>query len=449
MNRDNIQRNAKSNNIGIKENQKEDSHKSPLRIVHVLGRLDRGGAETMVMNLYRRMDKSRIQFDFVLHTQEECAYSEEVRCLGGRIFSVPAFKAGTAAGYRKAWKELLAAHPEWKIIHSHVRSTASLYLPLARKAGMKTIIHSHNTASGSGASALVKTLLQYPLRYQADFLFACSKEAGNWLYGEKACRSSRFYLLKNAIATERFAFREEMREKKRKELGISEQAFVVGHVGRFEEQKNHKFLLEIYEAMQSRVSAGGAMKTHGKDDESGECASRECILLLIGEGKLEEAVRRQAEQKNLKNVRFLGNRADVNELLSAMDVFLFPSLFEGLPVTLIEAQAAGLPVAASDTITKEVGVTPLIRMLSLHERADRWAEQIISVMQCTEEYAETECAETECDGKTEKKQETSKNGGECQTTRRQASEEAVKRICKAGYDTEQTAEWLTGFYESI
>lgn len=430
---------------------KLQNQSSPTRILHVLGRLDRGGAEAMVMNLYRGIDRSRIQFDFVLHTQDECAYSEEVRRLGGRIFAVPAFSAGTAVGYRKAWNTLLTAHPEWKILHSHVRSTASLYLPLARKAGMKTIIHSHNTASGSGASALVKTLLQYPLRYQADFLFACSKEAGKWLYGERACRSSRFYLLKNAIATERFAFREEMREQKRKELGISDQAFVAGHVGRFEEQKNHKFLLEIYEALQSRVSAEGAVKTHDKDDESGECAPKECVLLLIGEGKLEATVRQQAEQKNLKNVRFLGSRADVNELLSAMDVFLFPSLFEGLPVTLIEAQAAGLPVAASDTITEEVVITPLVQRLSLNDSAKKWAEQVISVMQCTDECAEKECAEKEHAEKecAKRKQETSEDAGERQTARQQASEEAVKRICKAGYDIAQTAEWLTKFYESI
>lgn len=371
---------------------------SPIRILHVLGRLDRGGAEAMVMNLYRCMDRSRIQFDFILHTQDECAYSEEVRSLGGRIFSVPAFSMGTAAGYRKAWKALFQEHPEWKILHSHVRSTASLYLPIARKSGLKTIIHSHNTASGSGISALVKTMLQYPLRYQADFLFACSEAARKWLYGEKACQSKRFYLLKNAIDTERFVFREEIREKKRKELGISEKAFVIGHIGRFEEQKNHKFLLDIYEALQIYVNE-----------------ERECVLLLIGEGKLEEAVRQQAEHKNMKNVRFLGSRADVSELLSAMDCFLFPSLFEGLPVTLIEAQAAGLPVIASDTITKEVAITPLVQMLSLEQGTEEWAEQVMRA------------------GKTE--------------ARKQISDSALRQICEAGYDTAQTAKWLAEFYE--
>lgn len=388
----------------IKIAEKKQYSMSPLRIVHVLGRLDRGGAEAMVMNLYRSMDKSRIQFDFVLHTKEECAYNEEVRCLGGRIFSVPAFSAGTAVSYRKAWKELLAAHPEWKVLHSHVRSTASLYLPLAHKAGMRTIIHSHNTASGSGASAVVKTLLQYPLRRQADYLFACSEEAGKWLYGEKACGSPRFYLLKNAISAERFAFCSEIRAKKRRELGISERSFVIGHVGRFEEQKNHKFLLEIYEAVQNKIKM-----------------REETVLLLVGEGKLEEQMRESAEQKKLENVRFLGSRADVNELMSAMDVFLFPSLFEGLPVTLIEAQAAGLSVTASDTITKEVGITPLIQMLSLHESAERWAEQVVSA----------------------------KDAGEKIPVRQQASEEAVKRIRREGYDTAQTVQWLTGFYESL
>lgn len=377
----------------------------PIRILHVLGRLDRGGAETMVMNLYRCIDRSRIQFDFVLHTEEECAYSEEVRALGGRIFSVPAFSVSGAVHYRRAWKELLKTHTEWKVLHSHIRSTAALYLPIAKNFGICTIIHSHNTASGSGVSALVKTLLQYPLRFQADYLFACSKMAGEWLYGKRACDKQNFYLLKNAIDTERFAFSKEKRQKGRERLGISEQDFVVGHVGRFEEQKNHRFLLDIWEAWLQREAAK---------------PERKSMLLLIGEGVLEPQIKQLAEKKGLKNVRFLGSRTDVDELISAMDVFLFPSLFEGLPVTLIEAQAAGLKVLASDTISKEVMVTKLVRMCSLKAPALEWS------------------------GWLEKAQII-----EGMSARMRRSREAVTQIKASGYDIQETAAWLQEFYRSI
>lgn len=413
---------------------------SAIRILHVLGRLDRGGAEAMVMNLYRQVDRNRVQFDFVLHTEDECAYSEEVRSFGGRIFSVPAYSPRSAAGYKRAWKELLSKHPEWKILHSHVRSTASLYLPIAHKLGIKTIIHSHNTASGSGVSAFVKTMLQYPLRYQADFLFACSEAAGKWLYGETACKSNRFYLLKNAIDTKRFAFRPEIREAKRKELGISEQTFVIGHVGRFEEQKNHRFLMEIYEALQKKIEAQDREGAQDTEAAKKEAKKAECTLLLIGEGKLEAPIRELAKQKNLTNIRFLGSRADVNELLSAMDVFVFPSLFEGLPVTLIEAQAAGLPVIASDTITAEAVLTPLVQLLSLEQSTDVWAEQI--------EGAAQQSAMKQAEGAIQEIGAAQIQSAESMTRQRSGAE-AIRAICEAGYDITRTTGWLTKFYESI
>ena len=415
--------------------------KAPVRILHVLGRLDRGGAEAMVMNLYRAVDREKLQFDFVLHTEEECAYSAEVRKLGGRIFTVPAFSAQTASRYQKAWRELLWTHPEWHILHSHVRSTASLYLPIARKYGMKTIIHSHNTDSGKGLGAMVKSLLQYPLRFQADYLFACSQAAGEWLYGKKACRGKRFYLLKNAIDTGRFAFSEDSRTKKRRELGIPEQALVVGHIGRFEEQKNHRFLMKIWEA----VNAGFAeweikQESLGVSEVQGklEGPARECVLLCIGEGVLEPEIRKLAAEKGFTNVRFLGSRSDVNELLSAMDVFLFPSLFEGLPVTLIEAQAAGLPIVASDTITGEVMVTPLVQMCSLQESAKAWAGKIFQAV--GERKKELQMS-GEMSG-----QEIAVSAEDWIQERKYGSQSAIRRIQAAGYDITQTAAWLSDFY---
>ncbi|MDY4068972.1 MAG: glycosyltransferase, partial [Lachnospiraceae bacterium] len=202
----------------------------PIRILQVLGRLDRGGAETMILNLYRHMDREQLQFDFVIHTEDVCDYTEEVLQLGGKIYSMKPFRVSTALAYRKQWRLFFREHPEYRVIHGHMRSTASLYLSEAKRAGLVTIVHSHNTSSGSGIAALVKNVLQYPLRYQADYLFACGRKAGEWLYGKKACDSPRFRLLLNGIETDRFRFLEAVREEKRHELGIGADDLVFLHI---------------------------------------------------------------------------------------------------------------------------------------------------------------------------------------------------------------------------
>lgn len=338
----------------------------PIRVLHVFGRLDRGGAETMVMNLYRKIDRTSVQFDFILHTQEECSYNEEVRRLGGRIFSIPQYTAATAMRYRKMWRRFFDEHPEYRILHSHVRSTAALYLPIARRHHMITIIHSHNTSSGKGIRAAIKNIMQFPLRYQADVLLACGRSAGEWLYGKRACASERFHILPNAVELEKFRYVQAVRYRIRKELSCQDTELVIGHVGRFEEQKNHKFLLKVY----------AQIHRHRPDSR----------LLLIGEGLLEAEIRQWAKRLNLEeSVYFMGNRNDVHKLMQAMDIFLFPSLFEGLPVTVVEAQASGLPVLMSDQITDEVMVTDLVHKLPLNSRngtagmEESWAEEAVEL----------------------------------------------------------------------
>lgn len=332
--------------------------KKPIRVLQVLGRLDLGGAETMIMNLYENIDRDQVQFDFVIHSQDECAYSSRVRELGGVIYSVPCFTMKNIREYKKAWRQLFAAHPEYKVIHGHVRSTASIYLKIAKQYGLVTIAHSHNTSSGKGLSAFVKNTMQHSIRNIADFLFACSKGSGIWLYGGKACKGDNFYVLKNAIDTEKFTYTQEIRERVRSSLNL-EDKFVIGHVGRFEQQKNHDFLIQVF----------GEIYHTNKDAR----------LLLIGSGPLEEATKDKVAKLNLsKVVYFLGIRKDVNELLQAMDIFLFPSLFEGLPVTLIEAQAAGLPVVASKNVSKEVQVTDLIQFLEIDNNIKEWSKAVLN-----------------------------------------------------------------------
>lgn len=317
----------------------------PIRILHVFGRLNRGGAEMMIMTLYRNIDRTKVQFDFIVHANEKCAFEDEVRFLGGNIYKVPRYNGKNHFQYKKAWNEFFQNHPEYKIIHGHIRSTASIYLKIAKKLGLITIAHSHNTSSGGGFSAVVKNILQYPIRSIADYLFACSRAAGEWLYGKRACKGDNFFILNNAIDTEKFIFNEETRLKKRKELQI-EDKFVIGHVGRFHPQKNHYFLIDIFKEIYN--------------------INKNSVLLLIGDGDLKKSIQEKVEDLGLSNnVVFTGVRPNVPELLQAMDVFLFPSLYEGLPVALIEAQAAGLPCIVSDKITTDTKITDLISFVPL------------------------------------------------------------------------------------
>ena len=328
-----------------------------IRVLQMIGTLDVGGSQTMLLNLYRNIDREKIQFDFVLDHPDGRYFVPEIEALGGQVYTLAPFRGINAGEVRHDWNNFFYTHPEYTVLHSHVRSYASLYLPVAKAHGLKTIIHSHNTANGSGVSAAVKSALQKPLRYQADVLMACSNEAGEWLYGKKACQSDKYIFLPNAIDVARFAPDEEKRRLTRRTLGV-EGRYVIGHVGRFNEQKNHGFLLEAFQ------------RAHAQNPKA--------LLLLVGTGaQQEDAVRKAVALGIAEDVLMTGNRNDVPELLAAMDVFAFPSLWEGLPVTLIEAQAAGLPCVISDVITGDVDITPLITRLPLGD-PERWAAELLT-----------------------------------------------------------------------
>lgn len=329
----------------------------PVRILHVFGSLNRGGAETMIMNIFRNLDRDKVQFDFVMHCTDACDYNEEIEKLGGRIFSIPHFCGGNCFQYVKTWNRFFKSHPEYKIIHGHVRSTASIYLSIAKKYGLVTIAHSHNTSSGKGIKALVKNILQYPIRFRADYLFACSKEAGCWLYGRRALSKPNFRIVNNAIDAKKYTYNPDVRCRIRKALGL-EGKFVVGNVGRFHPQKNHQFLLEIFKEVQGE--------------------NQNAVLLLIGDGALRPQIEKKIAELGLRDhVILLGVRSDIPELLQAMDVFVFPSLYEGLGIVAIEAQAAGLPCIVSDVVPREAFLTDLVKALPLSASRQRWAAEIL------------------------------------------------------------------------
>lgn len=327
-----------------------------IRILQMIGSLNVGGSQTMIMNIYRNIDRTKMQFDFVLDHPKETYFAEEVKAMGAKIYTMPMFNGANAAEIKKDWNNFFYMHPEYKVLHSHVRSYASLYLPVAKKHGVKTIIHSHSTSNGSGAMAMAKNALQYPLKKQADILMACSTEAGLWLYGDKAMKSDRYVFMPNGVDLERFGFKQETREKLRRELGL-EGKFVVGHVGRFMADKNHEFLVEAFAKLKEKEP--------------------KAALLLVGEGALQLQTAQKAVQLGVaEDVIMTGNRNDVPDLLSAMDIFAFPSIREGLPVTLIEAQAAGLPCLISENISPDVDVSALATRLPI-DSAQRWADEML------------------------------------------------------------------------
>ena len=217
----------------------------PIRVLHVLGYFDRGGAESMVMNLYRSIDRNKVQFGFVVHGDRIGAFEDEVRQMGADIFRVPDYTGINHIQYKKAWRDIFSNHPEYSVVHGHVRSTANIYLNMAKRFDLKTIAHSHSTSSGSGLAAQVKNIFQYGIRQHADEFIACSTDAGQWLFGEKICNSNHFHILNNAIDTQDYIFDPEIRKKIRRELHASDK-FLIGHVGRFHEAKNHSYLIDIF-----------------------------------------------------------------------------------------------------------------------------------------------------------------------------------------------------------
>lgn len=331
-----------------------------VRVLHVVGIMGLGGAETMVMNLYRQIDRQKVQFDFVVHTDQAGAYDREIKSLGGKMYSCPRYRGANHLSYVNWWKAFLADHTEYKILHSHIRSTASLYLPIAKKHGLTIIIHGHSTSNGKGIEAAVKGILQLPLKRQADYLFACSKEAGEWLFGKKAVRSERFHVIPNAIDTERFRFDPVLRESVRKDLGVEER-FVIGHVGRMTREKNHAFLLRIFQELLKRKS--------------------NAVLFLLGDGELREQLTKEAATLGISSwVTFFGARTNVSDYYQAMDAFVFPSTWEGLGIAALEAQAAGLPCLIADTVPRAVDIgAGLVAFLPLSKPAAEWAGMICSV----------------------------------------------------------------------
>lgn len=329
----------------------------PVRVAQVIGKLSAGGVEAVIYNYYQHMDHEKVQFDFYIDEDSSFAPRQELMDMGARYFVVPPYQRPFQ--YMAALTRLFREN-QYPIVHSNMNTLSVFSLFAAWRAGVPVrICHNHSTA---GRGEAKKNSLKYLLRpfakiFATDY-FACSRHAGEWLFGKAPVRSGRVVVVNNAINIARFQFDAELRNVVRKELCL-EGKLVVGHVGRFCVQKNHDFLVDVF------------ARLHGR--------RRDAVLLLIGHGERMEEIKRKVHELGLeKAVRFLGVQSNVHRLYQAMDVFALPSIYEGLPVVGLEAQTAGLPCVLSDCVPPEGKLGPSTVLLPLSAGAAAWADQIES-----------------------------------------------------------------------
>lgn len=363
----------------------------PIRVLHAVVNMNRGGAETLIMNLYRNLDRSKVQFDFL--TSKEGVLDAEILELGGRIHRIPYITDIGHFEYINSLNNFFILHNDYKIVHSHMDKMSGFVLRAAKRAGVPIrIAHSHSTKSEGGIAArLYKWYAGLFIQSCATNFVACSDRASKWLFKTTSRKS---VIVKNGIDLKKFAFSDIVRNKVRKNLDIDQESTVVGHVGRFCHAKNHRFLIDIFDK-------------YAKFNSNS-------VLILAGDGPLRAEIQhRVAELDLVDKVKFLGVRNDIDSLLQAFDIFVFPSLYEGLPVTLIEAQGAGVPCVISDRITKEVDLgVDLIGYLPLNDTRV-WVEKIKTALN------------------------------------RISTKSTTVVLRKKGYDIQHVSEWVQNFYLNL
>jgi len=328
---------------------------NPVRVLHVFAGLNCGGAENLVMNLYRHIDRAQIQFDFAYYKRFSDYFVREIQEMGGQVYRLPPPTFRHFFSFLFRWWRILSKQNTHRIIHGHAQATSIVYLFFARLMRRHTILHAHTTHHGYGGKGLARRIFQFPARFFAHTRLACSQEAGEWLFGKKKA----FSIFSNAIDLDRFRYDPDEAKRQKEQLGMDGK-LVIGHVGRFSREKNHAFLLEVFGQFLAR--------------------NPESVLFLVGDGPLKHPIAERAKEQGLEDhVVFAGFIPDVGRLMMAMDLFVLPSLYEGVPLTLIEAQSSGLPCLVSDAISLDVIPTSLVHTLSLRENEQVWADKMVEI----------------------------------------------------------------------
>lgn len=367
---------------------------SQKRVLQVFGSLDRGGAESMLISLYNNVDRNNVQFDFLVPSRmDNYAFEADVMALGGRVYKSPKFNLKNLFSYCWYFVTLLNDHPEWQVIHFHYLSSSIALFPLAKWKKRLIIAHSHTSGMDKNFKSFARLLTQLPARFLSDQRLSCSEDAAAWMFGKKV----GFIKLLNGVDLDKFHFSKKKGIRVRDEFKIAADACVIGHVGRFSTEKNHSFVLDVFKDFLCKNDKG--------------------ILLLVGDGVLRCDVESKAKHLGvLDKVVFSGVRSDVDCFLSAMDIMLFPSLHEGLPVTLVEAQANGLPCLVSDAVSSSAKLTRLVEFMSLDAESRIWSHRL---------------SEIENDDK------------------ERVAIDFRNDLTNAGYDVKDNARWLERFYLSL
>ena len=364
----------------------------PIRILHCVTIMNRNGLENRLMDIYRNIDRSVIQFDFMTNRAEAGEFDEEILQLGGKVFHMSRIAPKSFFQYIGELKRFFQAHPEYKIVHSHLNTLSTWPLLMAKKAGVPIrIAHSRNASMDRNIKMLYKAFSRLFINGQATDRFACSRSAGIWLFGKKQVEKESFHVIPNAIQLDRFLYSEETRQKMRDALKIAKEELAIVCVARFSLQKNHKYLLQVFHEIKKK-------KQNSK-------------LYLVGQGELEQEIRSQIKALGLEDaVVFLGSRSDVGDVLTAMDGFLFPSFYEGFGTVIVEAQCSALPMIASDTIPAETKLCDCVAFASLKEAPAVWADKMLKLIE----------------------------------TNRRKDNSALIREC--GYDIRKSYTWMENFY---
>lgn len=328
---------------------------TPIRVLQVVTHMNRGGLENMIMNYYRNIDRSKIQFDFLTHRPKGYMkdFDSEILSYGGKIYHLPALNP-FSSHYLNSLDYFFSTHTDYKIVHSHLDCMSGVVLKVAMKHGVPIrIAHCHSSSQDKDFKYFIKFFYKKNIKKYATKMIACGQKSGEWMF-----ESNRFEVLPNAIDSTAFVYNPETRNRVRKQLKVESDCFLIGHVGRFCTVKNHRFIVEVLkEVLKKGIKAK---------------------VVFAGQGELLNEIKGVVERENLSSsVLFLGLRSDIPDILQAMDIFILPSLYEGVPVSIVEAQASGLKCFISDRVPLDCVITDLVRQLPLNLSAEKWAEELI------------------------------------------------------------------------
>lgn len=368
----------------------------PIHVLVLITVLDRAGAETVAMNYMRNVDRDIIKYDFLINRPEKSPYEDEIEAMGGKVYHMSRIYPGKIGTYKKEFQEFLEEHPYYQIIHSHLEERSYYALKIAKRMGVPIrICHGHSHPTKVNLKLPARYFYKYVMRKYYTHSMACSNEVAEWLFGSAAARKT--IILKNAVDTAVFRQDAEVAKEIRKELDI-EDKLVIGHIGRFTKVKNQKFLVDIFAEIHRRIP-NSVLLLVGGGDNAAENKYKEKVKARITEMRLDSAV------------KFLGVRDDVHRIMQGMDVLVMPSVSEGFPVTLIEAQSVGLKCVVSDVINQKINMTGGVQFLPLELRASVWATRTLQYI-------------------------------------KKPIKDASYKVKDAGYDIQHNAKWLQNFYIS-